>query len=36
LMRLVIYMYEHRGDDSAIQSFSSQLISKYSRNAWIV
>jgi uncharacterized phiE125 gp8 family phage protein len=36
LMRLVSYMYEHRGDDSAIQSFSSQLISKYSRNAWIV
>lgn len=36
LLRLCAYMYENRGDDPAIEKFSSQIISKYSRNTPII
>ena len=36
LMRLTAYMYEHRGDETNIENFVSQLARKYSRNTWIV
>lgn len=36
LLRLCAYMYENRGDDASIQSFASQIASKYSRNTPII
>jgi hypothetical protein len=36
LLRLCAYMYENRGDDPSIQSFASQIASKYSRNTPII
>lgn len=36
LLRLCAYMYENRGDDPAIDKFSSQIASKYSRNTPII
>jgi hypothetical protein len=36
LLRLCAYMYENRGDDPAIEKFSSQIAGKYSRNTPII
>jgi hypothetical protein len=35
LLRLIVYMYENRGEDSNIKEFSSQLTSKWSRKTVI-
>lgn len=36
IMRLVAYIYEHRGDEAGLSSLAFQLSSKYSRNMVIV
>lgn len=36
IMRLVTYMYTHRGDDPKIEDFCSQMASKYARNGGII
>lgn len=33
LLRIIAYMYENRGDDASIDSFTAQIASKYSRNS---
>lgn len=35
VLRLAAYMFIHRGDDSSIAAFTSQLAKKYSRNTWL-